>query len=318
MIITPDSERWLAQFQIPLHQRVASAPAELLDYVSAVNQRFAQPGEKTKAVQGLTNDADETAFFDDVSSSIAELPEPVRHKLEHLLLGVYVGSGVVSSAITDVVADSNGRILGAVVLLDVSAFKTRSANSWMTWKEANPFIQAPNFCLQAEIADAMQDHRRHAIQYLLLHEFGHVVSINSGLLPNWWEGAAKFRYTEEYDFLAICWQIAMNGEIIPLIKHRFEQQSKICYYADPNFEMVEAESLYSALSKTGFPSLYAATSVYEDFAESFASFVHCVLMQRPWRVVIYEEKQVRFCFDGFWTHTRAQRKASLLAAFLKT
>ena len=316
MIISLIPEFWLAHSQRPLLQRIAAAPAEVVAYVNQVNASQAQsvafePLSSTKS-HSISPD-----FLSDISSAIAELPEQVKTKLEPHLLGVFIATGVGSSAITDVISDVDGKILGAVVLLDANAFASRSANKWMTWKESGPFTPNENDFLQAYIATPEQDHRKQALQYLLLHEFGHVLSMNTSYLPNWWIGSQKFKDTEEYSFLSICWQIAMRGEIIPLIRHDFEHRARVAYYGrgDGNVPLCASQMrpMYEALSRTGFPTLYAATTVYEDFAESFATYVHVVLMGKPWSLQIQQGDQLVFTFSEYWSSPRSQQKAKIFA-----
>lgn len=320
MITTSDPDFWHAQSKLPLLGRIASAPQEVVDYVSAVNAlQHAEPSSSTpQAVQAYSLPAD---FLHDVREAIAQLPDSVQAHLAPRLLGVFVASGVGSSAITDVIASTDGRILGAVVLLDANAFLLRSANEWMRWKESMPFAAERGFELRAQIADEADNHRHQALQYLLLHEFGHVLSVNTEMLPNWWIGAQKFKDTEEYSFLSICWQIAMDGTIIPLLRHQFPQRAAIRYYAHSDDQLLPADQMvevYRALDRTGFPSLYAATSVYEDFAESFASYVHVVLMHKPWRLQILHEQEPVLTFENYWMSPRAQRKAAIFAELLSS
>lgn len=318
MITTSDPDFWHAQSKLPLLERIATAPQELLDYVSAVNAlqhttSSAPPPEPAKAYQ-ISPD-----FLNDVQNAIAQLPDSVQASLTPHLLGVFIASGVGSSAISDVIALPDGSILGAAVLLDANAFLMRSANAWMGWKESMPFTADARYQLRAQIADEDDDQRQHALQYLLLHEFGHVLSVNTEFLPNWWIGSQKFRDTEEYSFLAICWQIAMDGKIIPLLRHQFPQRAAVHYYPQTEEYLIPAEQMaevYQALDRTGFPSLYAATSVYEDFAESFASYVHVVLMHKPWRIQVLQGQEVVFNFADYWTSPRAQRKLKLFAELL--
>ena len=43
---------------------------------------------------------------------------------------------------------------------------------------------------------------------------------------------------------------------------------------------------FDLLAKSNFPSLYATTMPEEDFAESFAMYVHTVMMRRPWELTV--------------------------------
>ena len=54
-----------------------------------------------------------------------------------------------------------------------------------TWKEGTPFKKDPTLAIDARIEPAATDDRRRAIQYILLHELGHVIAAAGKLGPSW-------------------------------------------------------------------------------------------------------------------------------------
>jgi hypothetical protein len=119
----------------------------------------------------------------ELGEAICGMPAAVLELIDPLLLGVCLGHGLGSSGITDIVADAQGRILGCVVLLDVGMLAPHGANSWATWKENLPFLPDGDYTLAATIAAPARDTRAGAMQYLLLHEFGHVLTAGYSFLP---------------------------------------------------------------------------------------------------------------------------------------
>jgi hypothetical protein len=73
---------------------------------------------------------------------------------------------------------------------------------------------------------------------------------------------------------------------------------------------------YARLKNTNFPSLYAATTPGDDFAESFASYVHVVLMHRPWQITITRNDAVAYVFNACWGETRCAEKQRILERLL--
>ena len=53
--------------------------------------------------------------------------------------------------------------------------------------------------------------------------------------------------------------------------------------------------------QTNFVSLYAATNLWDDFAETFVNYVHVVLDRRPWEAQIVNAEGkvavIRSCFE---------------------
>ena len=73
---------------------------------------------------------------------------------------------------------------------------------------------------------------------------------------------------------------------------------------------------YAALEKTNFPTLYAATNPFDDFAESFASYVHTVLMRKPFAVRIYRDGRLEKEYGSCWDQPRCAEKRKILEGLL--
>jgi|GEM_PF-3578371 hypothetical protein len=71
--------------------------------------------------------------------------------------------------------------------------------------------------------------------------------------------------------------------------------SAVAYYRLPFYPRFEtdklpfskAEELYAGLPQTSYPSLLAGSGHHQYFAESFASYVHCVIQARPYHIQIF-------------------------------
>jgi hypothetical protein len=313
MITTLAHTQWQHRLSLPLARRIGPATNELIDYVNLVNQACGNPGLPVS----ITPPPD---FENDVKSAIGEMPQAVLRLLESSLLGVFFANDLGSSAITDVMADAEGNVLGAVVVLDVAAFIEKSANEWATWKENTPFIALPPMTLEAAIASPAYDTRRSAIQYLLLHEFGHVLTACCATLPNWWETLPDLRgdglVAHPWPFFDLNWQMTDDGQILPTAGHDFALRRYVAYYSGANLSTDDLLSVYAALEQTSFATLYAATNVYDDFAETFANYVHVVLMQRHYQLRILCDKIALFEPEPFWQSERGRAKAQYMQAFL--
>ncbi|MEK6705202.1 MAG: hypothetical protein AABZ06_05390 [Bdellovibrionota bacterium] len=83
----------------------------------------------------------------------------------------------------------------------------RNANEWATWKEQTPFKKDAGFELEAKIEDNINDNRKSAIQYILLHELGHVISVNEYFHPPWGVYPDSLKNIEQYAFFNESWKI---------------------------------------------------------------------------------------------------------------
>jgi len=92
--------------------------------------------------------------------------------------------GLGSLGITNITAYKNGDLIGAVVAIDVDIFLYRTANEWSTWKENIPFRPVQDIRLELLIAQQAENNRKSALQYMLLHEFGHILTASSEMMPD--------------------------------------------------------------------------------------------------------------------------------------
>lgn len=309
MIVSPDAGYWEAMAGRPLLERFGPAPAQVTDYVCLVNEAMGY-AERPVAIDVPPD------FLADVRGAVALMPEVVKAMLARELLGVVFARGLGSSAITDIVVRPDGSVLGAVVALDYDAFAERSANGWATWKENTPFIARAGMTLQARIAAPEQDDRLHALQYLLLHEFGHVLTFGKNMIPDWWIDPQTMLDTEAYNFLALGWRVDEDKRIVPLALNDFPLRGQVSYYSGARLDGALMADAYAALQESNFATLYAATNVYEDFAESFVTYVHTVLMGQPLEIVIRRDGDVLMRPPAYWGSARSAAKQDFMRAFL--
>lgn len=307
LIIASDRSTWASTIDLPLELRHAPAPPELLRHLDQVNgapQRCA-PARTASPGQDL---------LDDVSAALRELPEIVRARLRENWLGVYFAHDVGSSAATDIVVGPEGEFLGIAVVLDIDAVG-RGANEWATWRENLPFAPGP-FHVTVRIADSADDNRKNAIQFLLLHEIGHVLAAGRGFVPDWWLTPDQVGQTGDYSFLPLSWRITPDGKVVPLPENDFPQRAQLNYYGAAQLPSDQLAPAYHALLASGFFTLYSAQSADEDFSEAFALYVHIELLQKPYIVRIHEGPRMLLQYATDWEQPRFADKRLLLQRFL--
>lgn len=309
LIVTDSPDFWSMLAQHDLLDRHGPAPAELVRYVAMVNTAL-----NVDAIPVAAEAPDD--FLRDMQTAMAQIPATVLKMLDGALLGVFFSTGLGSSAITDVIVNHDGAVLGSVVMLDLDAFMDRTANAWATWKENTPFSASERLRLEVEIADGADNTRANAMQFLLLHEFGHVLTAGKQFLPLWWLPPEAMRPTGDYDFLRLAWQINGDRRIVPKAEEDFAERTGIFYYDTKGLDDAAMLSAYRALQATTFPSLYASTNAFDDFAETFATYVHSVMLGKPARVRIVCDKAVHLERDSFWASPRSAPKRAFMQELL--
>jgi hypothetical protein len=309
LIVTQHPQFWKNKLSQQVTERFGTAPEELVRYIALVNSASGIEGAPAAAFAAPD-------LLLDLKCAIHGMPAAVIGALQEVLLGIYFARDIGSSAITDVVVDENGNALGSVVVLDLDIFVSRRANEWATWKENTPFSRAGSRTLEVKIAEPDDDTRSNAIQFLLLHEFGHVLTAGRRFLPIWWLPPEFMTSTSDYEFLQLGWRISAEKAIVPRAEEEFAGRQAVSYYGDAQLDDHAMLAIYQGLQGTSFASLYASTNAYEDFAETFATYVHSVLMKRPFRVRIYRGAVVEHETDDFWSSSRSAPKRAFISQLL--
>ena len=306
MLVTSDPLLWETLLHHPLAERRGIAPRELIDFIG---RHHAVTGKAAVA-----RPARPDAVLDrDLDAALAGLPGAVLSHLAPCLLGVFVMEGTGASAVSSVVAGPEGELIGAFVAIDAGAFAGVTANGWFERRENMPFEAADGLRLEARIADAAGDDRVAALQFVLLHEFGHVLAAIKALAPMWWRPGPG---APSYPLLDLCWQAAPDGRFTPRAGHDFSLRGELVYYGAPRLSLRDAEAAYAALGHTGFPTLYAATSVHEDIADSFAGYVHVRLMGRPLEHRLLRDGVPASATASYWRRPHGEARAALFDAML--
>ena len=294
---------WKMAFDKPVIERFGTAPTELSVFLNLENLKDGVPN-RPRAVE-IPPD-----LLKDVKAAMADIPAPVWKLLENRLAGIYFVKDLGGTAYCDY-ADSGGNGAPAGwIALDMDVLAKRTANEWATWKENTPFKPADGYRLDAVIETSSNDNRKNAIRYILLHEIGHVLSIGTKLHPRWDRPPAAL---DAYSFAHGSWQwVPRTQGYASRFDDQFSLRRDVRYYFGAKLSLAQARDVYAGLASTNFPSLYAATSPGDDFAESFATFVHSVVQKRPWEIRLYRHGKLLESRGTCWDEKRCSEKRRLL------
>ncbi len=73
---------------------------------------------------------------------------------------------------------------------------------------------------------------------------------------------------------------------------------------------------FKDLAQSNFPSLYAATQPQEDFAESFAQYVHTVMLGQPWELTLRVNGTIKAQLGACFLDRRCPGKKAYFDALL--
>jgi len=301
---------WSDALAKPVEQRIGIAPAELVAFLNLDNM-----------ADGIGNRPRPPVIADDLmadaKAALANLPPVIKALLDQKLAGIYFVADLGGTGYTDYAKGGWFSRDAGFIVLDIDLLARQSANGWATWKENTPFTADPVFRLEARIESDDGDNRRNAIQYILLHELGHILSIGEDVHPRWDLPPNNDSSLASYPFASLSWQIDKAGNgYTSRFDAAFPERKDIVYYFGAKLDGRAMVDVYDRLLKTDFPSLYATTRPGDDFAESFASYVHAVIMNRPWEIRIYQDGKIARVIGSCWKEKRCKEKRRLLEEFL--
>lgn len=273
---------WSELIEKDIKDRILPAPDIIIDYLIKNNklQGYDEIPQKAE-IDGV--------FFSDIVGAITVLPQSVRNHIHEHLVAVFLVEELGSTGLCELLRDFEENKLGFIIL-DVGALD-RKANEWASWRENSPFAMKGIFTIEAEIEPEGNNNRMAAIRYILLHEIGHVMGVAKGAHPHWITGGDP----QKWPYSKISW-LALEGGFKNKSKFDdiFTKRDKIKFYSFENASLTseEIKETYDQFLKTNFVSLYAATNMYDDFAETYAMYVHVVLQNRPWKITILKEGEM--------------------------
>jgi hypothetical protein len=301
---------WQLAFAKPVEERIGAAPPELVDYVTLQNMRDGFPNRPRAAAMT-------PAFVADLRAAFVELPPQVKHLLSPKLAGLYVMDDLGGSGYTDYIYDAQSRPVAGFSAFDRAFLEPRTANEWATWKENTPFRPQAGWRLVETIEDSAQDNRKNAIQYILLHELGHELSIGGNFHPRWDVEPKDAGSAADYPYFALSWTIAKDEKHYPTrFDAMFPERKDVVYYFGAKLPADQMLSIYSKLEHTNFATLYSVNHPGDDFAEAFANYVHVVLMKKPFRITIYHDGKIVKVYSSCWAEARCAEKRKILEQLL--
>lgn len=301
---------WRALKSKNLEERIVLAPDAVVEYILRDNIKNGFPNKPFRPKQ-------DKVLLAEVQQAVLSMPESVRKLVARKLVAIVLIGDLGSSGYSEIVHDELGNPATGFIALDVHAID-RKANDWATWKENSPFALDGKIKLTATIEEDDQNNRVQTIQYILLHEIGHIIAIGENFHPPWDKEVTSKEDLKQYPFASISWSFNEPDNKVDLLgTHDGFGCYPVYYYTKrPTVPLLKALPCYKALEKTSLISLYSGTNPFDDFAETFAYYVHVVLLGKPWRIKIFDSAHV-YQYEPNWNDNRFKAKKQILESLLR-
>jgi hypothetical protein len=296
----------------PLCQRLGPAPLELIARINIENELHGFT-ERPVAVQPPPE------YLTALKAIQSRLPEPVRRLAEERIIGIFAVRDLGSSGYAEAVKDEYGEEKYVFIVLDEGVLLSKKANEWATWKENSVFAPTAggNFRLSLRIESDDTDTVENAIRFILLHEMGHALGLASRVHPSWDD--TRPAQPVELPFPKLSWTMNKEGKIVSYFEDQFPERTFLKYYSFAKAPLAGEQMLnvYNHLREhTNFPSVQSSINQWEDFAETFATYVHVVLDKRPWQATIESTGNTVTIIDSCWPESRCMTKKAFMEKWL--
>ncbi len=296
-------------FSKPIEDKVTVGGVEVLDRALKSNLDY---GQDVRPV----NAAPDHPLLPKVRALLRGLP-PAIHKLaSQYVAAIYLLEEDWGTGTTEGVQDEQGRWRYSYITLNASAL-TRKANAWATWKENSAFRQQPGYRVSMTIQSPADDTFDNAIQFILVHELGHAIGLGLGA-HGFWDDEGMPPATRDSAFVAQSWKPDGKGWFASKYAERYPKlvQARFYRFEQAPLALADAEPVYRALAQTDMPSLYGVTNIFDDFAETFAIYVHTRILHKPYKVEVYENDSLRFTYTSCIVANTCPEKVRALEAVL--
>jgi len=307
----PETWQPPAPLDLPLAARIQPAPREVTRLALRRNLANGVPIEPRPA-------RPDHPLAEALAAMLAHLPEGLRRLAEEQVAAVYLVEDNFGSARVEALRDSAGRVIGGCILLNLDALM-RSANAWASWREASAFRHEAGYRIELTLEPAATDGVEGALRFVFLHELGHILGMVAGV-HGFWAAPETWWLNAQSPYIRISWPgegdgpgAGWRGRFPVLALPRFYR------FEDAPLPQSAAPLVYRLLGETDLPSLYGSIDPYEDFAETFAIYVHTRLLGRPFRVDLHLGPRhigsFRSCLDSGRCPGKLAFMESLFAAY---
>lgn len=290
--------------QKPLSERLAKAPDDLIEKLILDNQL---DGFKEIPVPALPP----REYFSAIKQIESLLPKAVGRLAQNRIIGVFAVTNLGGSGYVESVLDEKGSEKYAFIVLDQDVLLKRKANDWATWKERSIFKSDAGkpVDLEVTIESGENNNTQNAIVYILLHEIGHALGMVSCAHSSWTKKEVVIG-----PFSKFSWRHGPH-EIEGLFDGVFPERKSIRPYAFDHSKLTKNQitKIYEMLNtKTNYPTIHAGADLWEDFAESFVSYLHVVREDKPYAIRISRTGMPDIVYGSCWKSSRCEDKRAFM------
>ncbi len=274
---------------------------DVLEYLEDVNH-----DKSVEVLKELT--AQEQQTIQEFYHEIEKWPVAIKNYFWKHVAKIYIVDGLYSSGRAECMDDGNTFI----IFLNRKKLH-QSPNDWIGDAEAS----AVKFVSEKEKIEFIiedSDSPALTLENIVVHELGHIVSLNKSLLPDW-------RVKNDYASYPVVKDAFYQNQSA---LHRKGTQTfvfeEISYYGgEENKISIETYlSLVDQMRNTSFPSLYGSQNANEYFAEMFYGYMHCIIQKKPYKEKVTSSNGQMVEFFNGMTEVRCGEQYKMMKSIFES
>lgn len=269
----------IGQLEKPLEERLVDlAPGSSLLALSYMDLFFSfGKGVRQPLPKAMPSDV---SLRNDLHQAIETLPENVKKLLSPYLAAIIPITNVPVNGLAALVLDEQQIQRGGISYLNVDRLN-KKMNDWWTAKEFSTYATNANdrFALDAEIdPNPVHNTRVMAIQFILIHELGHILAYGINAFPRWDILPTTYN-VGDYPYIDISWEQKNGMEVLNNAQMSAfgAFAGKLVYFKDSNslkkLTNSDLPGVFKSLQNSSFITPYSTIDPHEDFADFFALYI---------------------------------------------
>lgn len=233
--------------------------------------------------------------------AVLSFPREYKIRINKHIKGMYLVKDLGISTLAIQLKDfKEGNSSQFIVFMDIDVLNQK-INDWYKWREETAFMKSSKYQLAPYLSheNSVVD----TIHYSLAQLYGIILNWNPKYYPT--NNTDLLSNFDNFDLLNQSWKLE-NDIVTSKFDTVPEDMNYLRYYTldDKLFTTDDMLLFYESLDATNYPNLYAFSSSSKDFVESIASYIHTIVLDRPFSIDINSDKKLIGNYGACWQEVR--------------
>lgn len=289
--------------------RILPESSELITFLSLSNQ--------AKGIHQYPSEF--TLKSDDINllkGIILELPDNLKKLLNKKLTGIVVVKDLGFSSDSHIVFNQKEEMKYGFIVLDAGLFSMNS-NQWMSTRSLKAFKMDDSGQVFTIKLSRDESSNKASVRYFILKEIAKIQAFLNHSIPYSANLMGADTNISKFDFLNFSWEAKNIGASIWDNEFSYRKFLNFLSNNKSKIRMEYSDSVFEQWNKTNFVNLKASTNPIDDFAESFAQYIHIFKYHENYSIELTKNNKVIKTYESCWKTQRCEKKKAFFESYTK-